>query len=175
MARKNRWEYLNDYQKNESGEYEYKGGVYAFAADDDERRKAYVRLWAALTVTAASCVASGCLSGAGITNTFYVILPYIGEIASLFALMWYHIKLLTKGAEVKAYIYKSTQPKIPVASMLVAFFAIVGFAMSLVFSFVSHFEDGVLNAVLYLVLKAVSAAASLLYRNKFSKLEWIEI
>ena len=175
MARKNKWEYLNDYQKNEAGKYEYKGSIYAFAADDSERRKAYAVLWVMLVAAVAAGIGSGCLSGGGITNTFYVIVPYIGEMASLFALSWFHIKLLTKGAEVKAYIYKSTQPKIPIASVLAAFFAIIGFAMSLVFSLTTHFEDGTGNAIAYLVLKAATAAAALLYRNRFLKLEWLEI
>ena len=175
MPKNNRWSYLNDFKKDDSGKYEFQGKTLVFAGSEEERRKAYIPLWIILALCIALGVGSGCISGAGITNTFYVIIPYIAEMSALFALGWFHFKLLTKGGEVRDYIYKSTQPRIPVASMLIAFFAIVGFILSLIFSISTGFSDGVLNAILYLVLKSVSAALALIYRNCFSKLEWIEI
>lgn len=175
MPKKNRWSYLNDFKKDEAGQYTYQGSCYCFAGDENERRRAYGKLWALLVVIAAASVGSGCVSGAGILNTFYVILPYLGEICALFALTWYQFKLLTKGAEVRAYIYEKTQPRMAPAAVIIAFFAIVGFITSLVFSVMSGFRDGVAAAVIYLALKAVTAVAALCYRNAFQKLEWLPL
>jgi len=173
--KKNRRAYLNDFKKNEAGEYEYQGVLYAFADSEEARKRAYTKLWLLLALTAAAVIGSGCVSGAGILNTFYVIIPYIGEISCLFALTHYHFKLLTKGDEVREYVYTKTHPRMAPAAMLLAFFAIVGFAMSLLYSILSGFADGAVNTVVYLVLKAVSAALALIYRNAFSKLEWIKL
>ncbi len=175
MPRKNRWEYLGDFKKNEEGKYEYQGSVYVFAGGDEERKSAYTFLWALAVLTALFSILSGCISGAGITNTFYVIIPYLLEICALFALLWNHIKLLINRNEIKAYIYKSAHPKIPPSAMFTSFFAIAGFLLSLVFSISTGFKDGVLKAVLYLILKLLSAGGALIYRQKFLKLEWIEI
>ena len=167
--------YLNDIRLNESGKYAYQGYYYCFTGDEAERKKAYRALWLLLMANIAVAVASGCLSGAGITNTFYVIIPYIGEMSAIFALAWNHVKLLTKGEEIREYIYRSAHDKMPVAAMLTAFFAIVGAVLSLVFSVSTGFRDGVGNAVAYLLLKVASATVALIYRNYFSKLEWIKV
>lgn len=175
MAKKKRKEYLNDFKLNESGKYSYQGNFYCFAGDEAQRKKAYGAQWLFFAALAAASVASGCLSGGGITNTFYVIIPYIGEMSALFALAWNLVKLLTKGGEIREYVYQSAHPKIPVAAMLMAFFAIIGGVLSLVFSVTSGFKDGVLNAVLYVALKSVSAAVALVFRNYFNRLEWMKI
>ena len=168
-------DYLNEFRPDESGKYSYQGKFYGFAGDEAERKKAYTNLWLLFAAAAAAALISGSLSGGGITNTFYVIIPYIGEVSALFALVWNQSKLLKKGGEVREYVYNAAHPKIPTAAMLLAFFAIVGGLLSLVFSIASGFQDGVLNAVLYVVLKAVSAALALFYRKYFSRLEWIKI
>ena len=175
MPKNNRWEHLNDFKKTEEGKYEYQGKSCVFAGSDEEKRKAYLFLWITLTALTLSSVLSGCISGAGITNTFYVIIPYLLEICALFALAWNHIKLLVRRGEIKSYIYKSAHPKIPPSAALVAFFAIAGCLLSLVFSITTGFKDGVFKAVLYLVLKLASAGIAVIYRNKFLKLEWIEL
>ncbi|MBQ9228932.1 MAG: hypothetical protein IJ168_08905 [Eubacterium sp.] len=175
MARKNRWEYLNDFRKDESGKYEYTGSLYGFAGSEEARKRAYTKLWVLLAAAAAASVSSGCVSGAGLTNTFYVILPYIGEICALFALTWYHCKLLTKGDEVRGYIYQKTQPRMAPAAMILAFFAIAGLLTSVIFSVMTAFKDGVWQAAVYWVLKATAASLALCYRSLFAKLEWIEL
>lgn len=175
MPKNNRWSFLNDFKKDEAGDYIYQGKTCCFAGDEATRRRAYGRLWVLLVVMVAAAIGSGCVSGAGILNTFYVILPYLGEICALFALTWYQFKLLTKGAEVRAYIYEKTQPRMAPAAVIVAFFAIVGFAASLVFSVSSGFRDGIADAVIYLALKAAVAVTALLYRNYFQQLEWLPL
>lgn len=170
-----RWEYLNDYKKNESGKYEYTGAVYGFGGSDGERKKAYAVLYIILAVLAGATIGSGFVDGAGMINTFYVILPYIAEAACLFFLCWYQFKLLTKGDKVKEYVYKTTQPRIPYVDAIYAFFAIAGAICSLVFVITNGFNGGMFKCLLYIALKIISAAAALIHRSCFQRLEWIII
>ena len=175
MSRGKRWEHLNDFKKNDDGKYEYRGSYRVFAGDKAAQKKEYALLWALLAAAVASSVGSGCISGAGITNTFYVILPFLGEICCLFVLTWNHCKILTKSDKIKSYIFKSADSIITYASAITVFFAVAGFITSLIFSVSTGFKDGTVNAAVYLALKILCAASALIYRARYLKCEWIEI
>lgn len=165
--------YLNDIKMNEAGKYEYQGKHYVFAGSGEEQKKAYLTLWLLYAALAAVLIGSGFISAGGMRNTFYVIIPYIGELCALFALSWNHVKLLTKWDEIREYVYNQAHPKIPTACAICAAFCIVSFALSLIYSILSGFEGGAAMCVVYLVLKAACTALLLFYRNYFIKVEWI--
>ena len=173
--RKEYQEYLNEHQKNSTGQYEYTGAYYGFGGNEHERKRAYVKLWLMLSATAALVIASGCISGAGVTNTFYVILPYIAEVCTLFFFVWYSVKLLAKGDKIKQFIFKDAHSKIPAAAMMLAFFAIAGLLCASFYIITNGWDGGAVRCIIYLVLKLLTAAAALIFRNYFTKLEWIEI
>ncbi len=175
MAKKNRWEHLNDFKKDENGRYEYQGKSYVFAGSGDEQKKAYIKLWSYLILSSASVIISGCISGAGLTNSFYVIIPFLAEAVCLFTLIWNHFKLFTKKSEIRTYIYNSAHPKITPSAMLLAFFAVAGFITSVIHSVTTGFEDGAVKAAIYLALKLSCTCAALFYRKVFLTLEWVEI
>ena len=113
MKTSKRWSFLNDYQKTAGGDYVYTGRVYTLGDAKRYRRKLSALSFGAAAVT----VGSGCINAAGLSNTFYVILPYIGEVAAVFVLCWQTVKLLAAGREVKAYVRDTLEKYLPPAAL----------------------------------------------------------
>ena len=155
-------EYLNLYKESAGGGYEFTGTYYRFEGEHFQKR--FVLLSAVLAAIGALMVASGCLNAGGMRNSFYVIIPYIGEISACFALAWNAFKLLTKGERVKDYVYKTAYPRLPRIALAVAIFAGISFVCSLVFILLHGAEGGIVGCVLYLVLKVLIALAAILFR-----------
>jgi hypothetical protein len=167
--------YLNDFKMNEAGKYEYQGKHYVFSGGESEQKAAYRKLWIMFAALAVMIIGSGFITAGGMSNTFYVIIPYIGELCALFALGWNHFKLLTKGEEIRSYVFLQANPKIPVAAVICAFFGAVSLIMSVVYTIIAGFEGGALMCIAYWLIKALVTACALIYRNYYINLEWVEI
>ena len=176
MARKRKykWDFLNDFKPDKDGKYEYTGSIYVYSKDEFQRKRDYARQWALLGIAICSSVGSGFIDAGGIVNTYYVIIPFLGEIICLFTLAHYHFKLLI-SSEVREYNYSRSQPRIPIAISIFAFFSVVGFAASLIFCIITGFEGGAVKNIIYLVLKAFNLIIALIYRKSFYRLEWVII
>ena len=90
--RRGRRAYLEDFQKTATGEYVYTGKLHYYETQGLERRQALLRLWLLTGAIAAAVVVSGCVPAAGMSNTFYVLLPYAGALlsaASVYGGDWY--------------------------------------------------------------------------------------
>lgn len=163
-------EYLNLYKKRADGAYEFTGSYYQYCGDNFKKQ---VSLAAALEIAlAAVIIGSGCLNAAGLKNSFYVIIPYIGEIAALFALAWNTAKLFTKGERVKQYIYASAYPRLTPAALGLAVVSATALICSVVFIILNGAEGGVLKCVIYNVLKLLSIAISLAFSLYIKKINY---
>ena len=163
-------EYLNLYKEKAGGGYEFTGTYYRFQGQSFQKR--FFLLAAVLGAIGALIVASGCLNAGGMRNSFYVIIPYIGEISACFALAWNAFKLLTKGERVKDYVYKTAYPRLPRIALAVAIFAGISFVCSLVFILLQGAEGGVLGCVLYLAFKLSIALTAILFRDLIIKTKY---
>lgn len=173
MSAPKRKDYLKNFEK-QGKDYVYKGAHYVYDGAEEERKRKFTLLYLNLAALTAVVFGSGFITGGGMKNSYFVILPYILEACSLFASLWYSFKLLTKGSRVRDYVYLSTQPRIAGALVITAFFAAAGFICSLIYIILNGFEGGAFQCIAYLVLKAVCIALSLLFKNQFIKLKWIE-
>ena len=170
MKTSKRWGYLNDYQKNAAGEYVYTGRVYVLGGG-----KRYRLTLSALTFGAAAvAVGSGCINAAGLSNTFYVILPYIGEIAAVFVLCWNTVRLLTAGQQVKAHVRDALDKYLPPAALALIVCAAAGLIASPVFLILNGAEGKPFLCALYLVLKAVALTLGILARRHIRVIRWEE-
>ena len=167
-----RKDYLKDYKQSDSGKYEYSGKSYTFAGTPEERKKAYAILYGLTVLLTASVVGSGLIDAAGMVNTFYVIVPYIGEICALFALWWNLSKLLMEGEKIRGYIHESVKAKVDPAAIIMVFFAVCGLVMSALFQLTNGFEDKMIKCLFYLLLKALNAVLAFLIRKYYNSLEW---
>ena len=167
--------YLNDFKMQEDGKYAYEGEQYAFAGSESERKTANAKLLTLLCILIASVFGAGFLTGGGMKNSFYVILPYILEAAALFFTAWYIVKLVSKGDTLREYDYNKTVKRLPNSLPVIAFFAAAGLITSLIFSISTGFKEAAAQSVIYLVLKVLDIFLALVMRNIFIRLEWIKL
>ena len=171
MKTSKRWGYLNDYQKTARGDYVYTGRVYLLSGDG----KRYRVILAALSFGAAAVtVGSGCINAAGLSNTFYVILPYIGEVAAVFALCWNTVRLLAAGKEVKAYVRTALEKYLPPAALGLIIFSAAGLIASSVFMILNGTEGKPVQCAVYLVLKATALIMGIFTRRHVKAMRWEE-
>ena len=171
MKTSKRWGYLNDFQKTADGSYIYTGAVYTLAGNG----KRYRGILTALCFGAAAvAVGSGCINAAGLSNTFYVILPYIGEVAGAFALCYNAVRLLAAGEQVKAYVRTALEKYLPPAVWILIVSAAVSLVASPVFLILNGTEGKPFLCGLYLVLKAVALTLGILTRRHVKTMKWDE-
>ena len=168
-------QYLNEYKLDENGKYVYKGKYYSLNESPEIIKKIYVKLWLINALLIAAVIGSGCINAAGMNNSFYVIIPYIAEVAILFIYSWNSISLLTQGYKVKEYVYKKSFSKLSPVSMGIAVASAIGFICSLIFVISNGFSNQMFGCILYLVLK-IFVFCSAFYASRFiGKLKWMEI
>ena len=171
MKASKRWSYLNDYQKTAGGDYVYTGRVYAVGGDG----KRYRLTLAALCFGAAAVViGSGCVNAAGLNNTFYVILPYIGEVTGAFALCYNAVRLLAAGQKVKAHVRTALEKYLPPSVWILIVSAAVSLVASPVFMILQGTEGKPLLCALYLVLKAIALVLGIFVRQHIKAITWEE-
>ena len=123
---------------------------------------------------AAVTVGSGCINAAGLSNTFYVILPYIGEVTGTFALCYNAVRLLAAGNQVKAYVRTALEKYLPPSVWILIVSAAAGLVASPVFLILNGTEGKPFLCGLYLFLKAVNLALGLLARRHIRAMRWEE-
>lgn len=160
--------YLGEYKMTADGKYVYTGN--SFTVSDRAELKKLCALW--LCVSAAA-VGSGFINAAGLNNSFYVILPFVGEIVCVFALSWQMIRLIWNKGTLKEYYYNKFINNIPAASSLLSVFAVAGIIGSSVFLILHGFEGKAVQSVIYLVLKLADAALGIAIYRRFKRLGWI--
>lgn len=171
MKTSKRWSYLNDYKKTAGGEYVYTGSVYVLAGDG----KRFCRLLAALSFSAAAAVVgSGCVNAAGLSNTFYVILPYVGEVAAAFALCWNAVRLLAAGKQVKAYVRTALEKYLPPAALAMTVFPAISLICSGLFMILNGTEGKPVQCAVYLAAKAAIFVLGFFTRRHVKTLAWEE-
>ena len=120
----------------------------------------------------ASVIGSGLIDAAGMVNTFYVIVPFIGEVCALFAIWWNLSKLLMEGEKIRGYIFESVNNKVDPATLILVFFAVLGLVMSVVFQATNGFEGKMFKCFLYLFTKALNAVLAFLMKKYYNTLKW---
>ena len=104
--------YLNDFHLNVSGEYVYEGELYALE-DKPQHAAKKKKFWVLTALLTAVSVAGGCLPAPGMSNCFYVILPYLGELTCSLLVAWAAVRLGTNWSAVREYVYERSVPVLP--------------------------------------------------------------
>jgi len=166
--RPHRRSYLESFTRNEDGSYTYKGVCY-------RRHQSYtpVILWSVITF--AATVASGILPYAPMMNTFYVILPFMGEVAAAGFLLWGVLRVVYHGDVLREYVYAKTAARVNPLSITTAVFALAGAIADLVYLILHGFDADTLQTVLFFSCKILAAFAVLMTRRKALEVCWEKI
>lgn len=172
MKQSNRRSYLSDFKRTADGSYVYEGKHYRFCVPAKAQRGLRLRLALGCAAAAAAVIGSGCINAAGMSNTFYVILPFAAEVSALFALCWQTGRLLAAGERMRAYVFEPVHRRLPLAALLLSIFSLLSLACAGLYLGLHGWEGKPLLSLLYLALKAVGAALGLLLRRYFLRLPY---
>lgn len=171
MARKDKLkEKYRDIIQDTEGNFIYTGKTFQAAGEPGKTR---VRLIAWLIVLIAMVVGSGCIDAAGADSAFYVIMPYIGEVAALFALAWNIVKVAAGGQSIRKYVLNIAIERVPGACRILTIFASLGLILSALFILKHGMEGETAKSILYLVIKLITAGTAEYYRRLFGSIDWI--
>ena len=172
MAKRDRFKkraYLSHFTRTASGEYAYTGGYYALNGD----YKAYGTRVAVFTAVTAVCtLLAGVLELPGMLNSFYVIIPYILEVAFAGSTVWGAVRYFMNAKPLREYIYSATSGAFHWRTLLTAIFAGAGMIGETVFLILSGEKNTALAAAGFYLLKAAVIVCMLLMRSCAKKAEW---
>lgn len=164
--------YLEDYQINEQGEYEFHGAHLRWELP--EKRKEVQRvLWLCLTGAAILMLAAGCIPAPGVNNMFYLLLPYA---AGLGFCVWSAMALGRMCAEadpMREHVFKTSAGRLPMTFILVALTDIICVIAEAVHLILHPGEGSPFYGILFMLLEAAAAFLLISSRRKMSGLNWI--
>jgi len=162
--------YLSYFVKNAAGEYIYSGKLYSL---NGEGYGAFIAKLSVLSfLSLASCVVSGSITAPGMTNSFYVIIPFILEIAAEVSVCWAACRFIVNKKPLREYIYDSVIKTVPLRALLAAVCALAGIISETVFVILNGAGENVLWCVLYYILKIAVAVFMFLLRRYVKKTVW---
>ena len=154
-------DYLNDYKLSANGEYVYTGKYYTYV-DINGFKKNRFNIIFLTAVCAFAVIMSGCINSSGMNNSFYVILPYAAEVASVFALCWNVVRLAKEGDSIKEYVYASVTKNIPNAAKSLMLFSAVGLIGTIVYFIIHNIRHDLDYSVAYPIIKIITFLITLL-------------
>ena len=96
--------YLDDFQRDVNGEYQYRGAHYRYAGMM-EYRTLRRSLWLCCGFGTALVLAAGCLPGATAGAAWYVTLPTMLALAACGFLLWTLARWTKGGMTLRAYLF----------------------------------------------------------------------
>ncbi len=170
--RRGRRAYLDDFQKTATGEYVYTGQLHHYETEGISRRQALARLWILTAVMAVAQVVSGCVPAAGMSNTFYVLLPYAGGLLSAASVVWLMCRLSAGGDPLRHYVYTATVGQMRLRGYLVLAFAAVTLVGEAVYLILHGVGTVLAGTVVFVICQAIFLIAALAWKSFVRKLCW---
>lgn len=174
MNLKERQERLKDVGLSESGDYEYTGDYWKI---DEEKGGGHARrnLILLLCLLILLVVLSGFSESEAATKAFYVILPYVGEVTSLFVLAWGSASVLYSRDRVRAGAVERNAGKIIGGATLLAMFAMIGLIMTIVHIARRGIAEGMMPEIAYPALRLASAVVAMQFKKTYENTAWVRI
>ena len=126
---------LRDIMQDAQGNVVYTGDLYRISESSEaggkQRQKMLLILGLVLLVLIVT--GSGCIDADNAMGSFYVVLPYIGEVSALFGLVWNAVKILYPSDGVRTYVLEHSRSRIPAACRILSVFAVISFVLSLIY------------------------------------------
>ncbi len=119
MAGKKHRSYLDDFQRDVNGEYQYRGAHYRYAGMM-EYRTLRRSLWLCCGCGSALVLAAGCLPGATAGAAWYVTLPTMLALVAAGVLLWTTAQWSRGGMTLRAYVHARTVKRLPAEALIAA-------------------------------------------------------
>ena len=119
MAGKKHRSYLDDFQRDVNGEYQYRGSHYRYAGMM-EYRTLRRSLWLCCGCGSALVLAAGCLPSATAGAAWYVTLPTMLALVAAGVLLWTTTQWSRGGMTLRAYVHARTVRRLPAEALIAA-------------------------------------------------------
>lgn len=159
--------HLNDFHRDESGSYAYQGAHYR---RETSLTPVLIFSLSALTAT----VLAGFLPFEPILNTFYVILPFLGEIICAGFLVWFVGRAASHREVLREYVYRKTILRIVPFCTALCVFGLITLCTAAVFLLLHGVRD-VLLTLLFVVCTLAAIACALCAASYAKKITWIRV
>ena len=167
--RKNRHAYLDDFEKDLNGNYQYRGAHYYYKGTQP-RGKALAGLWVLCGGGAACLLAAGFVHGATAHAPFWLLLPYMAGLLAGVYVLYLLVRLTAGGDPLRAYIHEQTAQKLPGVCLAAAVLAALTAAAQLVQLALGG--QNLAARLLFAALQAVAAAAFIRASKRFKVLKY---
>ena len=118
-GKRGRRSYLDDFQRDVNGEYQYRGAHYRYAGMM-EYRTLRRSLWLCCGCGSALVLAAGCLPGATAGAAWYVTLPTMLALVAAGVLLWTTAQWSRGGMTLRAYVHARTVRRLPAEALIAA-------------------------------------------------------
>ena len=167
--RKNKHAYLDDFEKDLNGNYQYRGAHYYYKGTQP-RGKALAGLWVLCGGGTACLLAAGFVHGATAHAPFWLLLPYMAGLLAGVYVLYLLVRLTAGGDPLRAYIHEQTAQKLPGVCLAAAVLA----ALTAVAQLVQLALGGqnLATRLLFAALQTVAAAAFIRASKRFKVLKY---
>lgn len=173
--RKGRKAYLEDFHRDEKGDYVYKGEFYRWQGEDNELRRGRIWLWVLCAGMIAAIAAAGCVEAPGTVNCVYILLPYTINFVAGISVCWGLYRLTAGGDPMRAYIYKASVEQIPARAVCTGIGAGAAVIGELIFVCRNGLGGKAAGFVLFLLLETAVLAAAVLTWRCVKKMKWNKV
>ncbi len=118
-GKRGRRSYLDDFQRDVNGEYQYRGAHYCYAGTM-EYQTLRRSLWLCCGFGTALVLAAGCLPGATAGAAWYVTLPTMLALVAAGVLLWTTAQWSRGGMTLRAYVHARTVRRLPAEALIAA-------------------------------------------------------
>ena len=167
--RKNKHAYLDDFEKDLNGNYQYRGAHYYYKGTQP-RGKALAGLWVLCGGGAACLLAAGFVHGATAHAPFWLLLPYMAGLLAGVYVLYLLVRLTAGGDPLRAYIHEQTAQKLPGVCLAAAVLAALTAAAQLVQLALGG--QNLAARLLFAALQTVAAAAFIRASKRFKVLKY---
>lgn len=167
--RKNKHAYLDDFEKDLNGNYQYRGAHYYYKGTQP-RGKALAGLWVLCGGGTACLLAAGFVHGATAHAPFWLLLPYMAGLLAGVYVLYLLVRLTAGGDPLRAYIHEQTVQKLPGVCLAAAVLAALTAAAQLVQLALGG--QNLAARLLFAALQTVAAAAFIRANKRFKVLKY---
>ena len=167
--RKNKRAYLDDFEKDLNGNYQYRGAHYYYKGTQP-RGKALAGLWVLCGGGTACLLAAGFVHGATAHAPFWLLLPYMAGLLAGVYVLYLLVRLTAGGDPLRAYIHEQTAQKLPGVCLAAAVLAALTAAAQLVQLALGG--QNLAARLLFAALQTVAAAAFIRASKRFKVLKY---
>lgn len=168
----NKKSYLNSFQLNEQGNYEYRGKVYK--AEDMTMKSYLVRFALPGVILLALSIMCGIIPADGMQNCYYIILPWLWCLISCVLLANNIIRMRYITNEVREYHLEKIKNAMPVQIWSGVIAGIATLLGMIVFLCIQNRIEQIVWTILFLVAHILIITLLFCIKIQFGKIEWLK-